>query len=80
MIDNQSDGFPIGTELYFGGKGGVSMIDEDTEYIYVKFDEKYWYLYNAKIIGYINGYKVRINNGNVKLEYPYRKKKVKLNV
>ncbi len=65
---NQSNGFPIGTELYSGGKGGVSMVGEETEYIYVKFDEKYWYLYNAKSIGALNGYKVKIRDGKVELD------------
>lgn len=65
---NQSNGFPIGTELYSGGKGGVSMVGEETEYIYVKFDEKYWYLYNAKSMGALNGYKVKIRDGKVELD------------
>ncbi|MDY4078400.1 MAG: hypothetical protein SOY42_06390 [Clostridium sp.] len=68
LIDSQSNGFPIGTELYSGGKGGVSMIGEQTEYIYVKFDEKYWYLYNAKSMGALNGYKVKIRSGKVELD------------
>ena len=68
LIDNQSNGFPIGTKLYFGGKGGVSMVGEETEYIYVKFDEKYWYLYNAKTMGPLNGYKVKIREGKVALD------------
>lgn len=68
LIDSQSNGFPIGTELYSGGKGGVSMLGEQTEYIYVKFDEKYWYLYNSKTMGALNGYKVKIRNGKVELE------------
>lgn len=68
IIDNQSNGFPIGTELYSGGKGGVSMVGEETEYIYVKFDEKYWYLYNTKTMGALNGYKVKIRDGKVELD------------
>lgn len=68
LMDNQSNGFPIGTELYSGGKGGVSMVGEQTEYIYVKFDEKYWYLYNAKSMGALNGYKVKIRSGKVELD------------
>lgn len=68
IIDNQSNGFPIGTELYSGGKGGVSMVGEETEYIYVKFDEKYWYLYNAKSMGALNGYKVKIRSGKIELD------------
>lgn len=44
------------------------MLGEQTEYIYVKFDEKYLYLYNSKTMGALNGYKVKIRNGKVELE------------
>ena len=68
LMNNQSNGFPIGTELYCGGIGGISMADKQTEYIYAKFDNKYWYLYNVETLGALNGYKVKIENGKVELE------------
>ena len=59
-----------GTKIHPGenvGKGKDDTLFAKIDGV-VKFDEKYWYLYNSKTMGALNGYKVKIRNGKVELE------------